>query len=210
MAVSTLNRKIGDGFTYYKFYTPNPAASSPYGEPTLPEVVADNQTFGGTDPTGFEVSVERELIDDEVSQEIGILQRLVIGEKGMFKLTVEAGKLANLAIVDGQQPSAITNLTSGSIGGSNSGRALLVGGRTTLDFFGIVHKVCNSVSPNLKEYIYAPRCQADPNYTFGFKKNEVRKVEFNINVYPAAQDAFLGSAACQSRHGLFQIVFEYA
>ena len=209
MGYSTLNRKLGDGYTYYKFYTPNPDGATPYGEETLPAIIADNQTFGGTDPSGAEISIEREVLDDEVSQEVGIIQKLIVGESGMLKLTVEAGKLNNLAIASGQRPSAVTNVTQGSIGGSNPGRSLLIGGQITLDFFGLVHRVCNSVSPNLKEYLYAPRCQADPSLCWGYKKNEIRKLELTVNIFPALQDGFVASAACDNRHALVQVVFEY-
>ena len=209
MAVSTLFRKIGDGYTYYKFYTPTPLGTTPYGEPTMAAIIADNQTFGGTDVSGLEVAITREVIEDKISQEIAAIQKLITGESATLKITIEAGKLDNLAIASGGKPGDITNVVAGSTPRAvYAAKSYLVGGDATLEFFAILHEVCNSVSPNLKEYIYAPNCQTSEGFGWSFKQAEIRKLELSINVLPARQDGFLITGGC-SRHALMQVLFEY-
>lgn len=204
-----LFRKLGDGYSFFRFYTPDPGGADPYGEPTLVEVMADDQSFGGTDPTGAEIAIERELLDDEVSQETGPIQRLVIGESATFKIVIPAGRIENLAILAGKTPTDVATVNASDLPGSFDGSGILIGGEIELDFFALVHEVCNSVSPNLKEYLYAPNCQSAEGFGWGFKKNEVRKGELTINIFPARQDAFEAAGACAARHALFQVIYEY-
>jgi len=205
-----LFRKLGDGYTYYKEYSQDAGGSDPYGEPTIIEVMADDQTFGGTDPTGAEIAVERETYEDVISQEVAPIQKLVIGERATFKITVVAGRLENLTMAAGRAIADIADIDSANLPDSNSGKGIIIGGELTLQNVAIVHKVCNSVSPNLSEYFYAPNCTAAENFGFKFEKNRVRYVELTYDVYPALQDDFIVASSCGSRHGLFQVIYEYA
>ena len=202
---STYNRKIGDGYTYYKEYTPNPGGDSPYGEPLLPAIITDDNTFGGTNPSGAELTVEREILDDEISQELAPIQRLVIGESASFKITANAGRMKNLAIASGRAESDIAAISDSLLPRDIPGESLYVGGTIGLDFVALAHEIVNSVSPNLREWLYMPRCQAGEGFGFGFKKNEIRELEMVFNILPALQTLFL---IAQGRHALFQIIFE--
>lgn len=201
-------QRLGDGYTYYKEYTPT-TVSNPYGEPTIIEVMADDQTFGGTDPSGAEIAVEKEEFNVEISQEKAAVKRLIVGESATFKITIMASRLENLAIAAGRSTGDITNIGQAALPGGNSGKGLLIGGITEMAFFALVHEVCNSVSPNLKDWIYMPRCQASPSMAWTFAKNALRQVEFTANILPAKQDAFLISEACSTNHALFQVIYEY-
>jgi len=200
------NRKIGDGYTYYKVYTPDTGAGDPYGEPTLIETKADDQTFGGTNVNGAELGIEREILEDEISQELSAIQRLIIGEKGSFKMTINTGRLDNVALAVGKNPTDdISDVDAGNLPGSNPGKSVLIGGNAALEFLSLVHEVQNSVSPNLKEWAYMPRCQSAEGFTFGFKRNVIREAELNFTIYPALQDNFLVG----SKHALIQLIYEY-
>lgn len=207
---NTLFRKVGDGYTYYVKYTPNDGGSTPYGEKTLVEVIAGDESFGGTGTNGAAIAIDREILNDEISQEVAPIQKLVIGESAQLKITIPAGRLENIAMAAGGVASDITDVAAGSMPDSNAAKAMLVGGITTLEFFSLAHQVCNSVSPNLKDYIYAPRCQAAEGFGWSFVAKEVRALELTIDINAAKQDAFAVSLECSSRHALFQVLYEYA
>ena len=201
-------RKLGDGYTYYDEYSHDDSTPETYGEPTLNTVVAADDSFGGTDPTGSEFAVEREFFEDEISQELSPVARLIIGEKATYKIMVSAGNLTTLAVSLGIPVSAIASVTAADLPDVYAGNSLMIGGRTLLQTVALVLEVCNSYSPNLSDYLYMPNCTAGSNATIKYVKNEVRKVEVSFSLQPSKQDAFLSSSACSVNHGLAKIIFE--
>jgi len=198
-------RKLGDGYTFYKTYADTAEGTN---EPTVIETMADDVTFGGTDPAGSEFSVEREVFDDDISQELSRIDTLIIGEKATFKITYSAGDIEKLALGMGLEISDIENIGSGLMPGDYAARAVMIGGRTNLATLALVLKVCNAFSPLLNDYLFMPRCQANPSAAMKFVRNEIRKMESTFDILPSKAATFVGDTTCESMHGLAKFMYE--
>ncbi len=205
MSYSLANRKIGDGYTWYLSFT-HTGSTTPYGEKTMSEIIAGAKTFGGSDPSGLEINLERDIFEDEIAQELAPVQTVIMGEKATAKLTINAGGLDNLTIMGGRPLTDQDETLAAAMPGSNDADHIMVGGNLSVQSFGICHKVSNSYDTDYYDWFYAPYCSADPTFAFKYSRDDIRKMEATINIHPAKQDGFLDAST--SRHGLFQVLFE--
>lgn len=213
--------KIGDGYSMFQMHGTRAADALHFHEDgevlmhatdaATPEVdIADTMrdmftnwtsddrpnadTFGGTKTEGTRLALTRDIYENEISQEVAAIEKLIIGEAAEITLGLKELPLHRLAIFTGNLPSDVSNTEPTNWAGEGdvvSLRELLVGGLSTLPFFSWCLRIQNSrksVSGNtLYDWYYAPRCQADPNMEIAFVKNDIVNIEGKIHVLPSKQ-----------------------
>lgn len=176
-------RKWGDGFTRWLAHSGNVAPY--YGERDLLTMVSAGTDLGAYSE-GAEFDNEPEILEDEITQELYLIQIGIVGAKAIFKVTMSMGDAVKLAIAAGYS-------STGSSSGTGTSAYTVLLGAVKPVWLTLLHEVKNVHSPTYKDYLYIPRAQCSSKLTIKTDKKGIRQAEVTFMCAPSQQDGTTGT-----------------
>jgi len=183
MAYDASTRKWGSGYTKWLAHSGNTAPY--YGERDLATMLSAATDLGAT-TEGAEFTVEPELVEDVIAQELFPIQIGVAGAKAIFKCTMSVGDAQKLAIAAGYS-------TTGSTTTTGTAAYTVTMGVLKPVWLTLLHIVTNPHDASLKDYLYIPRAQVNPKITIKTDPKGMRVAEVEFLCAPSQQDGSTGT-----------------